>query len=361
MGSTPSKENRNPRASTLDNTCSKGGNHHSLSKKRSKVEKGNATEKSKKDAKEKGRNSRKEEKKNKCNNATSCKGKASKKTKSKKKTQPKQKKKDKYTESRDVCDKERKGNSMSSSSCGETTKRDQPSSLRTDQISLKLRRSRMKTFRINVPASMEPNDIMTLKLGGIQTKILITTPTSSNSTHAKGITQSRKEKEAEVEDKVEACPPSSSSLTSSLIPTNTTKYPDPHSDNGNNVVVLTATDIPEGKLLKEAKPVIVVHATFSEKNQQLKEQMIDETVKEIIQEALNAGCNAILGVMISIKEEKDNSGYLVKACGTPCVLMPAQIRLAPQAKSITCSSTLATRQRASSTELIYPPKVERTT
>jgi hypothetical protein len=116
-------------------------------------------------------------------------------------------------------------------------------------------------------------------------------------------------------------------------------------------------------MIVNAKSVIVIHAVFSETNKQLKDQMVEEATRQIIQEAVDCGCNAVLGMAISIKEEKDGTGYLVKASGTPCLLMPAQILLSSStcSKSSTSSAAAAAplRQRQSSVDFACSAKVER--
>lgn len=227
-----------------------------------------------------------------------------------------------------------------------------------------LQPTKIKTFRINVPVSMEPNDIMSIKLDGVLTKILITTPTSGKT--IKLSQQSLGEKEEKKDEFGTRCPPSQTSLTSSLIAPDI-KYPDPNSNNGDDTIIAsTKTEIPEGKMVVQARPVIVLHAVFTEKNKQLKEKMVNVAVRLIIQEAIDCECNALLGMSVSIKEEKSGEGYLVKATGTPCLLMPAQIILSTSASKSSASSASASnsvssslRQRQSSVDFACPPKIER--
>lgn len=106
--------------------------------------------------------------------------------------------------------------------------------------------------------------------------------------------------------------------------------------------------VPDGKMIVVAKPVIVVHAVFSQDDKELKDQMIDEVTREIIQETIHSACNSILGMNITIKKQTEGSGYLVKACGTPCFLMPAQVLLAPgklQRKRTSSTDVLPVRRQ----------------
>jgi uncharacterized protein YbjQ (UPF0145 family) len=191
--------------------------------------------------------------------------------------------------------------------------------------------SKLNRFRVKVPPSMAPGDIMTIKLNGVLTKILIATPTTSSTNTS----------QAKVVDLPSRAATSCDSTSSSSDPSPSRIEPTPtETKTIDSVFASNDARVPEGKMIVEAKPVIVVHAIFSQQQQEehLKDQMADEAMREIIQETVDSGCNAILGMTVTIK--KQSEGYLVKACGTPCILMPAQVLLAPP------------RKRTSSTELL---------
>ena len=222
---------------------------------------------------------------------------------------------------------------------------------RSQQESIKPVPSKLKSFRVKVPPSMLPGDIMTIKLKGIPTKILIATPTMSTSTPP----ETPSESEA---TKSELHTPSRA--TTSCCSTACSSFPSPSrmeekvSSAGNKSVdsIFASTNhhVPAGKIIVDAKAVIVVHAVYSQEDKELKDQMIDEAMRQVVQETINSGCNSILGMTVSIKKQAENAGYLIKACGTPCLLMPAQVLLAPPTTPATGS--LPIRKRTSSTEML---------
>jgi hypothetical protein len=189
--------------------------------------------------------------------------------------------------------------------------------------------STLKRYRVNVPLSMSPGDIMTIKLGGDLTKILITTPTTCSHRPFNHDNQLENIKHKSLSHGTLSTATCSSTLSSSSTPCSERQLVD--SKSNSHVVISSAAKIPNGKMLVHAKPVIVIHAEFSQTNQQLKDVIVEEVMQEIIQETINNGCNSILGLTVSIKAQKDYddyySGYVVKACGTPCLLMPAQVLL----------------------------------
>jgi len=195
--------------------------------------------------------------------------------------------------------------------------------------------SSIKRFRVNVPPSMVPGDLMTIKLNGILTKILISTPTTSR-TNQKGSPTNPK---GEGNNGYNTSPMPSREAATDASSSSSASSSSPNSNHDQKKTTTTVTvssdvDVPFGKMLVLAKPVVVIHAIFPQTDKALKDSMVDETVKELIQETLHFECNAILGLTISIKEKKSSSkrgggggGYLVRCCGTPCLLLPSQLML----------------------------------
>ncbi|CAB9521453.1 expressed unknown protein [Seminavis robusta] len=218
--------------------------------------------------------------------------------------------------------------------------------------------SKLKRFRVNVPQSMEPGETMTIKLNGVLTRILITTPTTKiqrqdTKKNVKGIVRHKQSSQATASTTT-----TESTLSSSSTPPS--EKPPVEKMLGcatDTVVASTEAKVPDGKKLVRAGAVIAIHAEFQENNKQLKESMVDQVMKEIIQETVNNGCNSILGMTVSIKPLKEKSGYLVKACGTPCSLLPAQVLL--ERSSSKASSSVGPRKTASSSPSPEKPLVRR--
>jgi hypothetical protein len=192
-----------------------------------------------------------------------------------------------------------------------------------------LQASTLKRYRVNVPRSMLPGDIMTIKLSGDLTKIIITTHTTCS--HRPFHHDDQHE---EIKNKPFSQDTPSAATTSSTVSSSSTPCSEKQGVESNfisKILVSSEAKIPAGKMLIHARPVIVIHAEFSQTNEHLKKIMVDEVMQEIIRETTSYGCNSILGWTVSIKAPRDygdrNAGYLVKACCTPCLLMPAQILL----------------------------------
>ena len=226
--------------------------------------------------------------------------------------------------------------------------------------------SRLKRFRVQVPSSMDAGEIMNIQLDNITTKILITAPTSQKTTRSKNKVVLSAPMKHDTTGR-DSAPPSPtptagsnttiSAVSSSVVhtPLMNDKYATPCSrlhdhdyvsrtptsskisastkgaERASNNSVLVSTDIrvPEGKRLVDAKAVVVIHAVFSQPDKTLKEAMVDEVLRYITQEALDCECNAMLGMTITIKSlgtsNSPESGFLVKASGTPCKLLPTQV------------------------------------
>lgn len=192
--------------------------------------------------------------------------------------------------------------------------------------------SSIKRFRVNVPPSMVPGDLMTIKLNGILTKILISTPTTTASQKEKNVSQTTKDAN---DNGYNTSPmPSRTETEHSSASSSSSSSTTPTEDQKKTITTVTVSsevDVPPGKIMVLAKPVVVIHAIFPQTDKNLKDIMVDETVKELIQECVHGECNAILGMTISIKEKKNSSksgcGYLVRCCGTPCLLLPSQLLL----------------------------------
>lgn len=227
--------------------------------------------------------------------------------------------------------------------------------------------SKLKRFRVNVPSSMDAGEIMNIRLDNVTTKVQITAPTTK-----KTISSKKKVLPSATNDNVtghDSAPPSptptsgsntTSAASSSYAHTMTDKYATPHrrahdrtkcaptssktskSSERKRTSVLLSTDIrvPDGKRIVEAKAVVVIHAVFPQPDKALKEAMVDEVMRHMIHETLDYDCNAMLGLTITIKSlsNKPETGFLVKASGTPCLLLPTQVVV-----SSTSSSTSTTR------------------
>ena len=202
---------------------------------------------------------------------------------------------------------------------------------------------KLKRFRVNVPDSMVPGDIMTIKLNGILTKILIATPTTS--TTRLQSTEVFKSEPQSPSRAATTCSATGSTASSSFPSPSRMEQKIADTKPVDSVFASTDSKVPDGKIIVEAKPVIVVHAVFSLKEKDLKDQMIDEAMREIIQTTIDSGCNSVLGMAVSIKKQSESSGYLIEACGTPCLLMPAQVLLA-------ATPAMPIRKRTSSTEML---------
>ena len=250
--------------------------------------------------------------------------------------------------------------------------------------------SKLKRFRISVPSSMDAGDLMTIKLDNILTKILITAPTTTATAKKTGqtTTNATKSNSASHGHDQYAAPPSptmtscsntttaSSFTTESYDPT-TDKYAitTPTRNNrdtsssaktnttagatSNAVIVSTDIHVPEGKRIMEVKPVVVVHAVFPQTDKALKDSMVDEVIKLILQETLDCGGNAILGMTISIKEQKTTGGFLVKASGTPCLLLPVQVLLSSPTTMTTNNGAVPTLRPRTSSVDDAPPLARR--
>ena len=238
--------------------------------------------------------------------------------------------------------------------------------------------SKLKRFRVHVPSSMDAGELMNIRLDHITTKIQITAPTTKTTINKKkkGLSSVAKQDFADHESPPPSPTPTSCSNTTSAASsshahTTVDKYAAPHYHDRtrrtssksatsskapdrtpSSVLVTTEIRVPDGKRMMEAKSVVVIHAVFPQTDKALKEAMIDEVMRHMTQETLDCGCNAMLGMTITIKSlsNKPETGFLVKASGTPCLLLPTQVVVS----SSSSSSAAPLRPRTSSLEDVAP-------
>lgn len=240
--------------------------------------------------------------------------------------------------------------------------------------------SKLKRFRVNVPSSMDAGEIMNIRLDHITTKIQITAPTIKTTINKKkkslasvGKHDNADHDSAPPSPTPTSCSNTTSAASSSYAHTMNDKYATPHSHDRTrrtppksatssrasdrtptSVLVSTEIRVPDGKRIMEAKSVVVIHAVFPQTDKALKEAMIDEVMRHMTQETLDCGCNAMLGMTLTIKSlsNKPETGFLVKASGTPCLLLPTQVVVSASTSS--SSSAAPLRPRTSSLEDVAP-------
>jgi len=186
---------------------------------------------------------------------------------------------------------------------------------------------------------METNDIMSIQLDNILTKVLITAPT----TNPNKIASSKFDTKLKTAGHYDRAPPSptmtdcSETTASSMSAGSVDKYAvsTPSEKTSQAVVVSSETRVPDGQWIMEAKPVVALHAFFANTDKTLKDAMVSATMKQITQETMKCGCNSILGMSVSVKQQREIQGFMVKASGTPCLLMPTQLLLSSTKTSST--------------------------
>jgi uncharacterized protein YbjQ (UPF0145 family) len=109
-----------------------------------------------------------------------------------------------------------------------------------------------------------------------------------------------------------------------------------HDSSTHQVIASTLNEVP-GMEIAQAKPIIwgsVSHAFrggHGNAGQQSMGKMVGKLMQEaqgeILQQAIDVGCNAVLGMVFNVTndssgEHGNNKMVIVTACGTPCSLVP---------------------------------------